>query len=552
MPTTDQAPGTDETFARFDGWINALTALGVAGRDKTHGAKFVPDELTDSECEELWIGDDMAARIIETLPGEMLRQGYALKIDAGGGGSQQDQSDAERQMKAKLADLQADESLLRALEYERAYGGGAILLGADDGAMSMDQPLNLQGVRSIEWLNVLMKRELVAAKWYSDPRNKRFGLPMTYTIQPDAVASGEVSKSLSQVEVHESRLIIFNGSPVSRRRMQKQNGWGDSVLVRCNKVLSQFGQTWGGAAILLADFAQAVIKIKGLAELLAGTSPKKVIDRAAAVDVARSIARAVIIDAEEDYERKATPLTGLPEMLDKFALRLSAAAGMPVSLLMGQAPAGLNATGAADIRFFYDRVKSIQTKKLQPAIERLIKLIFLTKDGPTRGVEPSNWGIEFASLWQPSEAEVAESRLKTAQKDEIEIRSGVVSPEEVAVSRYGGDKYSMETKIDLSAREALLEVSAETPQPTATSSSASAGSSTITPSDLASIVKVNEIRIKEGFGPLTTASGELDPDGQLTVAAYQAKNAAIVAAANAATAGEAAAKPAPGAGNVAS
>jgi phage-related protein (TIGR01555 family) len=535
---------------RRDGWVNALTALGVAGRDKTIGAAFTPDELTHEQCEDLWTGDDMAARVIETLPAEMMRQGYCISVDPGEQAAAQEmnrgeKSDAEKVLQAKLDDLQADDSFLKALEYERAYGGGAILLGADDGNTNMSQPLNVDTIKSIDWLNVLMRRELIAGQWYADSTTKKFGLPMTYTIQPDAVSGSiEVDNSLNQVVVHESRLIIFYGSPVSRRRMQKNQGWGDSVLIRCNKVLSQFGQTWGGAAILLSDFAQAVIKIKGLAELLAATSPKKVIDRAVAVDLARSIARAVIIDSEEEYERKATPLTGLPEMLDKFALRLSAAAGMPVSLLMGQAPAGLNATGDSDIRFFYDRVKSLQNKRLRPAMERLIKLLFLSKTGPTKGVEPVNWSIKFASLWQPTETQTAEIRLKQAQTDEIYLRQGVVSPEEIAVSRFGGDGYSHETTIDIATREAALEVPEGTTAPGTTPSNDPTEAARnepkipITPTDFASIVKVNEVRVKAGYGPLTTESGAPDPDGNLTVSQFQAKHASTVATANAATSGE--------------
>ena len=52
---------------------------------------------------------------------------------------------------------------------------------------------------------------------------------------------------------------------------------------------------------------------------------------------------------------------------------------------MGQAPAGLNATGDSEIRWFYDRVAARQRRELQPALKRLVKLLFLSKRGPTKG-----------------------------------------------------------------------------------------------------------------------------------------------------------------------
>jgi hypothetical protein len=42
-----------------------------------------------------------------------------------------------------------------------------------------------------------------------------------------------------------------------------------------------------------------------------------------------------------------------------------------------------------------------------------------------------------------------------AETDTIYINAGVVSPDEVAVSRFGGDEYSDETVIDFDERERL-------------------------------------------------------------------------------------------------
>lgn len=52
----------------------------------------------------------------------------------------------------------------------------------------------------------------------------------------------------------------------------------------------------------------------------------------------------------------------------------------------------------------------------------------------------------------------------------------------------------------------------------------------LTSTDMAAIVKVNEARAAQGLGPMLNANGQPDPDGNLTVAEYKAKRAAMIEA----------------------
>src|SRR5690606_13578077 len=120
---------------------------------------------------------------------------------------------------------------------------------------------------------------------------------------------------------------------------------------RVYDVIRDFCSGYAGAAATLADFSVGVIAIQNLAEMLAADQEGLVLKRLEMLDMARSIARAVFMDAEKErFEYVSRSLAGMPETLDRLALRLSAGTGIPVTLLMGQSPAGLNATGASDIR----------------------------------------------------------------------------------------------------------------------------------------------------------------------------------------------------------
>lgn len=150
-------------------------------------------------------------------------------------------------------------------------------------------------------------------------------------------------------------------------------------------------------------------------------------------------------------------MAGLPETLSALAVRLAAAADIPVTLLLGQSPAGLNATGDSDLRNYYDRRRSDQRSKVLPAVKRIVRLVFLSKLGPTKGREPKKWGIEFRPLWTPSLKEEAEIRKLDADADKARVDSGVLMPEEIAIARYSGSRYGREIRIDVSGRKKFLE-----------------------------------------------------------------------------------------------
>lgn len=475
------------------------------------------------------------------------------------------------EMEARDRDLGVADAAREGLNYERAYGGGGVLLGVDDGETDLTKPLDETRIKSIRHLTAFRggwDGELIAWRYYNDPRLPKFGQPEIYmlrnlgvpisstpapgeTVKPQVMATSAVSALICFV--HESRLLLFGGTPVSRQARVQMRGWGDSVFTRVGEVLSQYSQTWSAVANLMTDWAQGVLKMEGLADLIAGpngeTTPGGggvVAARMMAINMGKSIARTYLIDSEEEFKREVAPLTGIADVLGEFALRLAAAADMPVSMLMGQVKGGLGDAGNTDLRFFYDRVAGLQEMRLMPQIRRLKRLQFLAKDSPTGGVEPKKWAVTPRTLWQPTAGEETEQRNKQAQTDQIYINAGVVTAQEVAASRFGGAKYSTETVIDMEARRAMARLPAteegegdpnaapapgqapgDTPPPAAAGASVD-----LTATAISGIITVNEARAVKGLPPWPGGA-----DGELTVAEFMAKRAAVIATAANAEAG---------------
>ncbi len=426
--------------ARHDGWQNVITGLGTS-RDKGTYAEVVPTVLNQQQCEDLWRGDDMADLIVTALPNDALRETPTLTIASIEDATQR--AAAVDSIVAALADLGAKKAVQRALQYERAYGGSAIYVGAVDGE-TPGQPLQVQSIRAIRHLTVFERRQLTAVQYQEDPMAPNYGKPLLYQVQSfSGVGTGQ--------KVHASRLVIFPGRRVTDRNPTENDGWGDSVLSLVWDVLRIFNQSWLGVGYTMFDFSVAIMKIKGLASILAANSPEAVATRAQAVELGRSLAKTILLDSEEDYERKTTALTGVPDVLSQLSTRLAAAARMPISKLFGQSASGLNATGEGDARNWYDAVAAYQEDSVRPAYERLLKLLFASKTGPTKGIEPENWALKFPPLWQPTEKEQAETRKIIAETDAINYDMGLVTSEELRTSRFGGEEYSAETEIDSSS-----------------------------------------------------------------------------------------------------
>jgi phage-related protein (TIGR01555 family) len=434
---TDAAPADAPKLRegdRADGWFSALSGYGTS-TDKRMHVSYSPDMMTDEFASQLWRGDDMSARVIETIPNEAFRQGFEINLG---------DKKLNEEIMAMLEALDALAVYKLVKNYERAYGGGAIWPIINDGQPNLALPLDEDKISEVSHLMVFEPRELQPSDYYTDPTKPKFSLPSTF--------SRGGTTGTTSMKIHETRLICFHGIRTSRRQISV-NGWGDSVLARTYGVLRDFSIAWAATGVMLHDFAQAEFKIKGLADLMANDRDDVIKTRIKTIAMARSALNMVLMDSEESMERKQTPTSGLAELLDRFATRVAAACDMPVTLLMGQSPAGLNATGESDIRFFYDRVASIQKLGIQPQLERLVYLLTRALKGPAKGKEPEIWQVKFNPLWQPSEKEQAEIRKIVADTDAVNIGMGLYSGDEAALGHYGGDGFMLEMNVDFDARK---------------------------------------------------------------------------------------------------
>lgn len=437
---------------KLDSWANVYTGLGILNKDKRLGGTPVADLLNEAELEEIHTADDLGKRITGRLPEDMLREWFTLKSSS----MDQDQI-AETMSLLDSFDLRS--KLEEALDWARLYGGSGLILGIKDSEGKAEEPLDLDKIADVEYFTVMQRYELdPVTPVNGDVTSQNFGLPDAYRLNPrtDATA-GENQESINHIPVHWTRIIRFEGDKLARSKFRQNNYWHASVFVRLVNALRNFHGAHDSLAVLIQDFAQAIYKISDLADIVSGKDGLELIStRLEAVNKGRSVLGAVLIGEGEEFERKSTPLTGIEHLMSNINSRLVAATDMPHTILLGESPSGLGATGDSEKRDWYDYVKAQQQKKLRPALERILKVIFHSKKGPTKGVEPDDWEIEFNPLWQPTQKEAVETRKTQADMDKIYLETGVLAPEEVAVNRFSQGVYSHETTIETDNRESKL------------------------------------------------------------------------------------------------
>lgn len=456
-----------EASLRADSWQNAVTGLGTS-IDALTRASVVSNRTqwqNPATLETLYYEDDFIAKGVDAIVDDAMRHGFDIELRSDDVDPGEAKARTEK-ITRRLRSLQAYARITEAAKWGRLYGGGALFIGSDQGEPKQVLNPNLPG--KIRFLATMERRELYALEWASSFDSPIFGRPQTWAYYPTGLMTSEHARVIDA-----SRLLTFEGLPVSKNERAAQAGWSLSIVTRVYEIVRDGQQNWRSMCLILQQMHQAVFKMKNLVSMIASGQGDTLARRMEIVNLARSISRAVLVDADsESFDYHSANVSGLSDLLDKTWQRLASAFDMPVTRLMGMSPAGMNATGESDQTNWYDRVQAYRESMLEPQIERLVHVVAAEQGDPN----PGDWFVKWPSLWQMSPTEEATYRKTIAETDAIYLGEGVVTPEEISVSRFVGG-WSAETHVDLEMRaapkpgdEALAYggVTAETSTPTAT------------------------------------------------------------------------------------
>lgn len=374
---------------RMDGYINTVVGHGDRRRDPYESYRFQGYQMSDSACDSMFTYNAIAQKIIKSPADEAVRTGFTLK----NGDAVIPETSA---LLSALETLRWQEMFSTAVCWDRLYGGALMVLILDDGSTDLTLPVNENSIRGIESIAVYDKRSVAFRSTYQD--GPKTGEPEVYTVMNSYGGS---------FDIHESRCLRFTGGLISDWKRRQRDGWGGKVLEQMREEMGNYKNSMSRALQILSRMSQGILKLDGLSSLLQSDAGEMVVRRRLqTIDMARDLLNTIAIDSEDEYDVKNLSLAGIKDLVEEFEVSLSAASGIPMTVLFGRSPAGLNSTGKSDLENYYNMVERIRQRTIRPHLQHLIDI--MDRGGQVK--LPQQYTLVFDPLWNPTEKEMAETR----------------------------------------------------------------------------------------------------------------------------------------------
>ena len=389
-----------------DGYGNVVAGIG-GGRDKPSQGFYFHTTISDSELIAAYETSFLPKRIVDTVAEDATRRWRAWNAS-------KDHITLIEKEEQRLRILQGVES---AMKNARLLGGAGLYFSIR--GQKPNEPLDINSVGKGDLRQVILfsQNELTEGDLETDIDDPNFGLPRVYKYH---MSDG------TELEIHHTRVIRFIGEERVAGQPRITTHWGRSTLQTALAATKNVDGSVAAIATLILEARIDVINVKGLMQKLA-TQPKyeqELLRRFSMASMSKSVNGTLVLDDLEQYQQKSQTYGSLPELIDRFFQYVSGASGIPVTRLFGTSPGGLNATGEADIRHYYDRVQTMQNNKITPSMALFDECLLRS----ALGRRPKNIFYTWRSLWQVSEKERAEIGKNIAETGATMIEKGMIDP----------------------------------------------------------------------------------------------------------------------------
>lgn len=403
MARTKGALNKPKAIVNNDGYSEAFTGAGT-NRDRSSFAKAKSAYLLQAnDVVDLYLADGFARKIVDIPAEEMTRAGIDIEDI--------DDDVLEGNIESKIQELDALKHMNDAVRWSRLFGGALLIYGLNDGG-TLEVPLNVEGIKDVEFLRVYDRTQATIQSRVLDTMSPNYGEVELWLISP--VTGGQ------PYIVHNSRCHMFDGDAIPDILRNYNQGWGASSLQACHDQLIRLGMSHQWVNMLLERSQQAVHKIPELAQTLRSPGGEALIQkRVDVVDMVRGILNTIVIDGLEDYTVSSQSMAGVPDVLDRFAEALSAVSNIPVMLLMGRSAGGLSGTGKGELDSWYARIESMQNDILRKPIDRLVTYVLMSMG------QDIEYILKFNPLTVKSDKEKAETEKLEAETDKLKADTAV-------------------------------------------------------------------------------------------------------------------------------
>lgn len=366
--------------------------------------------------EAAYRGSWIVGQVIDTIAEDMTRAGVDINTNEG--------AEELQEFEVQMSRLQVWQRIADVIKWSRLYGGAIGVLQIK--GQKLDTPIDPDSVSEGQFQGIVVydRWQLIPVLTEIINSGPEMGLPIYYDIvlgsnlnDPGQVPGeeGHTTNPTGQVRVHHSRCIRMEGIHLPFFQAITEMMWGESVLERMWDRLIAFDTATMSVASLVNRAQLRTIGIDGLREILAAGGPAQeaLIAQFHYMAMVQQNEGITLIDKEDTFASTAYTFSGLSDTMIQFGQQVSGASNIPLVRLFGQSPAGMNATGEADIRLYYDSINAKQESMLRVPFEVLLKVMWRSVTGQSI---PKDMTFTFTPLWQMSamdKATVAKTNTDT-------------------------------------------------------------------------------------------------------------------------------------------
>jgi len=325
------------------------------GRDVTlrgNSYFYIEGALPYTEQEAMWITTWIGKKIIE-IPNEYaFKNGFTFRIP--------DNEEVEAQILELYEKLNLEQLVRQACMNADLYGGSVLMT-----RHKLQNPME-------EFNHDLLN---------SSPEGiDFFERDMTYiTVVPHIVIqSRQYMKpktiSITGLTADASHFLIFTGVDLPIRRAPSYKYLGMSVYENVYRAILNDEMISSAIPNLVVRNNVYYYKMHGLSDLAKNKHDDLILSRLKLLEDSKSFLNAGVIDIEDDVSIVSQTFAGLADIDKRSIERLSAATGIPATILLGKSPDGMNSTGDADLEIFYNYIQAKQ-KRIEPNMKRLFKIL---------------------------------------------------------------------------------------------------------------------------------------------------------------------------------
>ncbi|HET8689350.1 MAG TPA: DUF1073 domain-containing protein [Methanosarcina sp.] len=379
-----------------DGFSNLVGKLGFGNVDNQLSQGYFDfNYLTQNrvQLEAAHRGNWLCQALVDRIAEDMTRAGFTIHGEI----------DPDR-----LSDFQAIiqrkgimQDIGDGIRWGRLFGGALALMLVD--GVDYSKPFDAEKIKQGKFRGIK-----VYDRWRTVPNTNQLiqsgrdtGLPEMYHIIDLAL------------DVHHTWLFRFIGDKLPYYQSVREMLWGASVLENVLDRIVAFESVTLGAANLVSRAHLRTIGVKGLRQIFAmgGQAEQNLVTMFQYIREMQNNEGITLIDSEDQFQTDSYQFSGLNDVTLQFAQQVAGAKRIPLTVLFGQSPAGLNATGDSDMRIYYDMISAQQNMRLDDDL-KLLTVLYISEYGE---MPPSDFMIKYNSLWQTTDQEKTDIAQKTVQ-----------------------------------------------------------------------------------------------------------------------------------------